>query len=96
MAQKQLWNWATARGRDEQGKQVKCLTADEGHIWMPSYDRLPPAVRQRLSQSRFNICPACADIAARKLAGERKTKLSLTIYFQTIAAIEREIERGNK
>ena len=94
MAQEKPWNWATARGRDEKGLQVKCLTADEGHVWMPSYDQLPPAVRQRLSSSRHNICPACLEIAARNLARERKVKLSIGIYFMTIAAIEREIERS--
>ena len=94
MAQKQPWNWATARGRDEKGLQVKCLTADAGHVWMPSYDSLPPAVRQRLAQSRFNICAACLDIAARSLASKRKTPLTLAAYFTVLGEIEREIERG--
>jgi hypothetical protein len=94
MAPKKPWNWATAKGRDEKGMQVKCLTSSAGHVYMPEFDQLPPAVRQRLAQSRFNICAACTDIAAHKLAGERKTKLTFGIYFATIAMIEREIERG--
>ena len=95
MAQKQPWNWATAEGQTVEGRQIKCLIASEGHLWMKGhYDHLPPAVRQRLSQSAHNICAACLDIAAHSLAKERKTKLSLGIYFATIAMIEREIERG--
>jgi hypothetical protein len=39
--------------------QVKCLTGDEGHVWIRSFDELPPAVRQRLRESPFNLCAAC-------------------------------------
>ena len=43
-----------------EGRQVKCLIASEGHLWMQGYyDRFPGAVRQRLAASPFNICPAC-------------------------------------
>jgi len=46
-------------GSKEQILQVKCLTGDEGHVWIESYDELPPAVRQRLRESPFNLCAAC-------------------------------------
>jgi hypothetical protein len=41
--------------------QVKCLTGDDGHVWIGSYDRLPPKVRQRLRNSPFNLCAACLE-----------------------------------
>jgi hypothetical protein len=81
------------RVADLEGRQVKCLTADAGHVWMPDYDRLPSQVRARLANSIHNICPACMDIAAHELAarcGERKP--SLATYFTTIQAIERQLE----
>jgi hypothetical protein len=88
-------NWATAKGRSEEGMQVKCLIASEGHLWMKGhFDRLPPLVRKRLADSRFNLCAACVDIAANNLAKERKTKPSISIYLATIAAIERELDRS--
>ncbi len=50
-----------------EGRQVKCLIASEGHLWMQGYyDRFPGAVRQRLAASPFNICPACMDEEARR------------------------------
>jgi hypothetical protein len=37
------------RARSEQGRQVKCLIASEGHVWMRDYfDDLPLVLRQRL------------------------------------------------
>jgi hypothetical protein len=41
--------------------QVKCLTNDEGHVWIRNYDELPPAVRQRLRESPYNLCAACLE-----------------------------------
>jgi hypothetical protein len=75
-------------GRSLEGRQVKCLTADEGHVWMPSYDRLPPAVRRRLAQSPFNICAACMAIEARRAA----SKPTVEVYFAVIEAIERRLQ----
>lgn len=66
---------------------MKCLTADEGHVWMDSYDKLPRLVRQRLSESAHNICPAC-------MAGEAHTVArypSIATYFAVIARIERQL-----
>jgi hypothetical protein len=70
-----------------EGRQVKCLTADAGHVWMHYFDPLPPAVRRRLAESAFNICPACMDIGAHKVAA----RPTVATYFAVIAAIERKL-----
>ena len=76
-----------------EGRQVKCLIADEGHVWMHYYDRLPSAVRRRLTESVFNICPACMDQEAQRAAHQRKEgKPSITTYFRVIEAIERKLK----
>jgi len=45
--------WASGKGlrADPDGKQVRCLTADAGHVWIHAYDKLPPLVRKRLEGS---------------------------------------------
>jgi hypothetical protein len=76
----------TMAARTLEGVQVKCLTADEGHVWMGSYDRLPLAVRRRLAASDFNICPA--------MTGEARTVTrhpSIATYFAVIESIERKL-----
>jgi hypothetical protein len=81
-------------GRTLEGRQVLCLTADEGHVWMHYFDALPPVVRRRMAQSPFNICPACMDIEARKVAARRRP--TVNTYLGVIAAIERLLgEEGN-
>jgi hypothetical protein len=81
------------RSSVEEGRQVKCLTSDAGHVWMSSYDRLPPRVRQRLALSRHNICAACMEIEAHKLASRRRERQpSIAVYFAVIEAIERELD----
>jgi hypothetical protein len=45
--------------KNETKIQVKCLIGDEGHVWIKNYDALPPAARQRLRESPFNLCAAC-------------------------------------
>jgi hypothetical protein len=77
----------TMRHRTLEGKQVRCLTADEGHKWMHSYDALPSAVRHRLASSPFNICAACMGIEVSRMA----RKPTLAVYFAVIAAIEKEL-----
>jgi hypothetical protein len=76
-----------------EGRQVKCLIASEGHLWMQGYyDRFPGAVRQRLAASPFNICPACMDEDARRAAQQRgEPKPSIATYFTVIAQIERKL-----
>jgi hypothetical protein len=80
------------RAADLEGRQVKCLTAEAGHIYMPSYDDLPPAVRRRLAKSPFNLCAACLAIEAHRIAARLGEKLSVRIYLAMIAAIERKLQ----
>ena len=87
------WSPVMERRAGLEGRQVKCLIASEGHLWMQGYyDRFPGAVRQRLAASPFNICPACMDGEARneaRLRGEKEP--SIATYFATIAQIERKL-----
>ena len=87
------WTPTMEQRADLEGRQVKCLIASEGHLWMRDYfDRFPVAVRQRLAASPFNICPACMDEEARREARQRKeTKPSVAIYFTVITQIERKL-----
>jgi hypothetical protein len=80
-----------------EGRQVKCLIASEGHLWMRGYfDRFPSAVRRRLAESNFNICPACMDEDAHTAASQRReTKPSIATYLVTIEAIERKLGQQN-
>jgi hypothetical protein len=76
-------------GLDE-ARQVKCLIASEGHIWMESYfDRLPKAVRRRLATSVHNICPACLTEEAQKVTPYP----GVATYFAVIERIERQLAR---
>jgi hypothetical protein len=80
--------WATKQ-RGEADRQIKCLTASRGHIWMRDYyDKLPAAVRRRLARSKYNICAACMDIEAHSIAGGTP---SIADYFDVIDAIEDEL-----
>jgi hypothetical protein len=75
------------RAADQKDRQVKCLIASGGHLWMKDYyDELPPVVRRRLAQSPFNICAACMMIEAQS-AG-RPTVAS---YLSLIQEIERKL-----
>jgi hypothetical protein len=84
--------WAPSmeqRAGADEARQVKCLIASEGHLWMPDYDRLPPVVRRRLAKSNFNICPACMVIDAHKVA----SRPTVETYFTVIEEIERKLTR---
>ena len=76
---------------DLDGRQVKCLIASDGHLWMRGYfDRLPSPVRQRLAASTHNICAACMSEEAQRVAATQHLKRpTLSIYFAVIDAIER-------
>jgi hypothetical protein len=91
------WAPSVEQRSDPKGRQVKCLTADEGHLWMHCYDPLPPAVRHRLATSPYNLCPACVDIEAnrsRRRRGGRRREPSIATYFAVIEAIEKELAQG--
>jgi hypothetical protein len=76
-----------------EGRQVKCLTADEGHVWIHCYDSLPVPVRQRLANGRFNICPACLQIDAQCMArGQRLKRPTVAIYLAAIEIIEQKLD----
>jgi hypothetical protein len=76
-----------------EGRQVKCLTADEGHVWIHYYDKLPAPVRRRLANGRYNICPACMEIEAERMATARGLRRpTVTLYFTVIQAIERKLD----
>ena len=89
------WTPTMEQRADLEGRQVKCLIASEGHLWMQGYfDRFPSVVRRRLAESTFNICPACMDKEAHAAARQRKeTKPSVGTYFRVIEAIERKLKQ---
>jgi hypothetical protein len=66
---KRGWTPTMEQRAGPEGRQIECLIASEGHLWICSYyDRLPPAVRRRLAESDFNICPACMMEEAHRAA----------------------------
>jgi hypothetical protein len=79
---------------EREDRQVKCLIASGGHLWMRGYfDRLPLAVRQRLASSRFNICAACMSQEAKRAAAARGLRRpTIGIYNDVITAIERKVD----
>jgi hypothetical protein len=80
------------RAGADQARQVKCLIASEGHLWMRGYyDSLPPVVRRRLAKSNFNICPACMVIDARRVA----SRPTVETFFSVIEEIERKLTRDD-
>src|SRR6516165_9700087 len=85
-------NWTPAMEQRAalEGRQIKCLIASEGHLWMRGYfDRFPSAVRRQLAESAFNICPACLDEEAHTGARQREeTKPSVGTYLLVIKTIE--------
>ena len=82
------WTPTMEQRADLEGRQVKCLIASEGHLWMRGYfDRLPPVVRHRLADSRFNICPACMDEEARRVA----SRPTASIYCAAIDLIKQKL-----
>jgi hypothetical protein len=90
MRKKQVdWTPTMEERSSLEGRQLKCLTASEGHRWMRGYfDRLPPVVRHRLAESDFNICPACMMIEARR-AGRSKPRVN--DYLALIESIEKKL-----
>jgi hypothetical protein len=89
------WAPTMEQRADLEARQVKCLIASQGHLWMQGYfDRLPSVVRHRLAESAFNICPACMEKEAHAAARQRKeNKPSVGTYFRVIEAIERKLKQ---
>jgi hypothetical protein len=69
------------------------LTYDEGSEWIHEIDELPPCVRRRLSNSKFNICPTCVAIETRNNANGPPT---IGLYLLVITAIERTLDRAER
>lgn len=81
-----------------EARQVKCLLASEGDLWMRDYfDRLPPVIRHRLAESRFNICPACMDEEAHRKASQcGENRPSISTYLTVIDLIEQELAQPHR
>jgi len=79
--------WGSRKMAVLDGRQVRCMTFDEGSVWIHGLDRLPPLVRQRLADARHNICPTCVDIEAHHNGGR---------YFAVIEAIERVLDQAEQ
>src|SRR5262245_23247676 len=84
-----IWNSKRMAALD--GRQVRCTTFDDGCVWIHELDNLPPSVRRRLANSRFNICPTCVDIDTR-----RNRLPTLKLYFAVNEAIERTLDRAEQ
>ena len=83
--------WSSKRMAVLDGRQVRCTTFDEGAVWIHGLDKLPPPVRRRLANSRFNICPTCVLQDAR-----RNGAPTIKLYFAVIEAIERVLDRAER
>jgi hypothetical protein len=71
------WTPTMEQCADLEGRQVKCLIASEGHLWMRDYfDRFPSVNKE-------------AHGAARQ---RKETKPSVGTYFRVIEAIERKLK----
>ena len=72
-----------------EGRQVKCLIASEGHLWMQGYyDRFPGGTHGR---EPLQHLPAWDEEARREAHQRGKTKPSIATYFTVIAQIERKL-----
>jgi len=90
------WTPNMEQRADRDGRQVKCLIASEGHVWMRSYfDRLPPPVRRRLAGSPHNICSACCTEEAERMAAVQGLRRpNVAIYLAVIRAIEQKLREA--
>jgi hypothetical protein len=79
------------RASGEDAKQIACLTADAGHMWMRYHDQLPAPIRHRLAASRHNICAACLTIEAER----RKRPPSVATFICVLVEIERQLDGNN-
>jgi hypothetical protein len=74
--------------------QTKCLINTEGHMWMRSYfDDLPKAVRQRLRDSPFNLCPACLQTEVLPRLDRRKYPNREKALFAAVEIMEVEVRK---
>src|SRR5262245_27088165 len=86
-------NMMRRRGSTHEAQQVRCLTGDQGSVWVHGLDKLPLPVRRRLAGSVHNICPTCVDIETKRTARERGLRRpTVSLYLEVIAAIERALD----
>jgi len=85
--------WGSKRMAVLDGRQVRCLTFDEGAKWIHGIDELPLLVRRRLADARHNLCPTCIGIEAHNNANGPP---SLKLYFAVIVAIERVLDQAER
>src|SRR5262245_53092272 len=83
--------WTSKRMAVLDGRQVRCMTFDEGYVWVGEIDNLPPLVRRRLADACFNICPTCVRIETCNNGTP-----TLKLYFAVIEAIERTLDRAEQ
>jgi hypothetical protein len=84
-----IWSPTMMRHGTQNAQQVFCTTGDEGSEWIHGLDALPPAVRRRLADAVYNICPTCVAMDARCEAKRRRLRNpTVGIYLDVIAAIE--------
>lgn len=74
--------------------QTFCLIATGGHMWMDYYDLLPPLIRARLRQSRFNLCPACLITevlprVSKRHDRERRLMIAIDVMERTVEDFKR-------
>jgi len=83
--------WSSERMARLDGRQVKCCTYDPGDVWIHEIDNLPPLVRRRLADGRYNVCPTCVSIEACNNGTP-----TLALYFRVIDEIERVLDRAEQ
>ena len=83
--------WGSRKMAVLDGRQVRCMTFDEGSVWIHELDELPRLVRQRLAGARYNICPTCVGIET-----SRNGTPTIRLYLAVIEAIERTLDRAEK
>jgi hypothetical protein len=85
-----------SKSQDADGQQVKCMNAVPGYQFLKdgTFDKFPAAVRKPVSKASFNMCPYCFRVEADRIANGRRP--TITIYIETIAAIERVMGGGHE
>lgn len=77
--------------------QTSCLVAEKGWMWMGRFDDMPVSIRQRMRDSRFNLCAACVSEEAWDLIRDDSGEYTvpnpeLRHYLQAIRNVEAQIE----
>lgn len=72
--------------------QGLCLESLKGHEFMDVYDAMPVSIREIFKASSFNICPACLQDQANKIAdGEMDNYPTEKHYRMALSEIEQMI-----